>query len=415
MIRFLTTTCLTFALAQGAYALTLQEALIEAYENNPTILKAKFDKQSSYHDVTQARSGFLPNVDITASASRSEREPKNGTETVTHPHVGAVNVKQNLFTGGQTFSSYRSAQKGYESSQSNALVVTQNILVSLVQAYTDVLKDEELLRLQKNQVKVLSTQLDATKSRFKQGEVTKTDVKQAEARVAAAKAAYTQALGTLTTSKTVLKNILGSVPEGMSWPKTTFEFPESVDLVKAQVLESHPRVKSARSQLEANEYLVKRASGQFLPSVVATASFSKNDDISGQNYDDKVVGVSLSMPLFVGGSNVSQLKQAKMNRSSAKELYEQTRRDVEQELVDAFQTYGTAQASLVSFLEAEEAAGLAAEGIVRESELGERDVLDVLDAQQEYLESSVNVFTAKRNVVLSAYRLKAAMGELTAP
>lgn len=412
-MRLFVTSLLMASLPVVATAMTLDEAMVTTLDQNPNIRQAAQTVVSSKEGVVQARGDFMPSVTLSGSTSRQVLEFDDNTENRTHPKVGQVSLSQTLFAGGQNVSAYRSARNLHLASKASEEVTIQRTLISAVEAYMNVLRDEEILDLQENQVAVLNTQLRATNARFKQGEVTKTDVKQAEARLAGAKAQHVKAQGDLVTSETKLRNVLGVLPEDMEWPQFDFPLPAAVEDVRDEVLTNHPAIISALANLTSSKHLETRSKGTFLPTITATASASKNIDASGQDYDANVVGLNLSVPLFRGGKTFSEVRQAKSVKAQAQEQYEQTKRDVEQELVDAFKSFDTSKASLNSFQEAREAAQLAAEGIRREADLGERDVLDVLTTEQDLLQAGVDVTSAKRDMIVSGYRLFAAMGRLT--
>ena len=414
---------LTFALAFGlwsstAFSATLPEVFDRVMATNPVILASEKNVEIASENVKQERADFLPTITASGSIQDVDRDIEAGAETTTSPKSMGVALSQTLFAGGGEFYSYKSAKKLQDQAENEYKSSVQNILSSTADAYIAVLTSEDVYNLQGNQVNLLSEQLKLTKARFEQGEVTRTDVKQAEARLAQAQAARIQAKGNFRTARTALNNLVGEMVTDLSWPELAFELPtEYTPELGDKVLATHPDVVAAMSTFESSEYNVKASRGSHFPTISAVASYTDNRDTNIGKYDigkyeEKVVGFEASIPLFSGGRIFSQVNESIATREQSRQNFDQVKRNVNQELVDAIELYNTAVASLSAFKKSANAASIAEKGVENEQMLGERTVLDLLDARQELLEARVNVAVAKGEVITRAFALLKALGEL---
>lgn len=409
-------TGLNMLLGGSVSALTLTESLELARQNNPQLLATRSGVASSAEQLKQAESGFYPDVDASANFSNVNREFSGGTESKSHPKRYGVTVTQDIFKGFGTLASARSARNTLKASEAELLIQEQTVFLAAVQAYIDVLRDIDVLKLNAYQVEVLGKQLKATKSRYDLGEVTQTDVQQAEARLAAAQAEMVDAEGNLVTSRATFEEVIGVEPDSLSWPVLDFALPDTAEDAMAKALSEHPRIMQALAVLAAQKYAVEGAKSNYYPTVSAQAALEKNIDASGGvngDFDNRSISLNLSVPLFRGGENVSLVRQSIAERERAEQDYQNIRRAIKRELVDAHNAYRTALARQTALNNAVEANRLALRGVEKEAEVGSRTVLDVLDAREEYLSTQVDLTSAKRDSQVSAFRLKAAMGELT--
>lgn len=422
-IKLLSATFLSFGLlTPNAYSENLEEVFAKVMSTNPVILASKNNVDVALENVRQERADFMPTITANGSYTDTKREFDTGVETDTSPKSAGVTLSQTLFAGGGEVYSYKAAKALYDQAQYSYDASVQNVLNSTVEAYINVLTAQDVLNLQINQVKLLTEQLKLTNARFEQGEVTKTDVKQAEARLALAQAERIQSQGDFRTARTVLNNLVGDDVKTLIWPKIMFNLPTdySVEL-REQVLASHPEVLASKAIYNSGKYTVKASRSTYFPQVSAvasftynrdTATFTDNRDTATGDYEDKSVGVQVSLPLFAGGRNVSQVRESIATREQYRQNFDQVRRDINQNLVDTIELYNTAVASLKAYKEAESAAVVAEKGVENEQLLGERTVLDLLDARQELLEARVNVAVARGAVISRAFGLLRALGEL---
>ena len=412
-VTFLSLTLFSTMLAQTSFSMTLNDVLNHVATSNPNVVASQKSIEVADEDVKQERADMLPSLIATGSYTNTKQEFDTGTDTDFTPKVYGATLTQTLFAGGGEYSGYRSAQYLSEEARHNYQSFLQDTLNATASAYINVLTAKEVLDLQVNQVKLLQEQQKLTNARFDQGEVTRTDVKQAEARLALAIAAKIQAKGSYRTARTALQNLVGEHVDDVSWPVVNYDLPTEYSLeLRDEVFEVHPDVLAAKAVFESAKSQVKTARSVYFPRVSAVASYTDYEDSASGDYTNESIGVQVSLPLFEGGRNVSGVRESISLREQARQIFEQSKRDVDQSLFDAIELYNTAVASLKAFKESEAAAIIAEKGVENEQMLGERTVLDLLDARQELLEARVNVAIAKGDVIARTYALLEAMGRL---
>lgn len=407
-------------LSQTASALTLQEAFEASLEENPT-LAAQKELTKQFEQQEQIDLGYnLPEVSAVGSVTvKNERKFSGGSTVNNTPKSYGVVARQPLFMGGENVSRLNSSEKLHESAQATLLQTEQEVLLLTAEAYLNVMLNKRILELNNFQVDVLSKQLEASNARFDLGEITKTDVAQAEARIAASRAAAVAAKGNLITSKATFREIVGLDADNLSWPEgINFDAPDDIEEALQQVLEDHPQVIAALKNVDAEKYQVKQSRSNYLPDITAEARIQRTEDavsFQGNGAVDEVsLVVNAEFPLFRGGRTVGEIKQALAARREAEENFVAARRLVQRELVDAYNNYQTVRAELISRQEATRANEVAYDGVSQETLLGARTTLDLLDAEEELLQARVGEVTAKHGKLLSTFRLLAAMGQLTA-
>jgi len=405
--------------SQSAMALTLEEAMHSTLSENPTL---RAQQQLTQQAKEQAGIDFgvlLPEVAAVGSYTLEDRRSFAGGTTVNNnPKSAAIRVRQTLFSGGENVARMLQSERLYDASAATLRQTEQNALLRAAEAYLNVMLNSRILELNTFQVDVLNKQLAATNSRFELGEVTKTDVSQAEARLAAARAAAVASKGNYITSKAIFREIVGVEATDLSWPEAlNFEAPNDIEQALEYVLEKHPQAVAALKSLEAEKQSINQARSNYLPDITAEARVGRVEDgVSFQgngSINETSLVVNAEFPLFRGGRTVGGVNQAIAARREASENYNAARRTVQRELVDAFNNYQTVRAELLSRQEATRANLVAYEGVKQETLLGARTTLDLLDAEEELLQARVDEVTARHGKVLSTFRLLAAMGQLT--
>tara|TARA_R110000868_G_C10967898_1_gene769301 strand:+ start:1266 stop:2537 length:1272 start_codon:yes stop_codon:yes gene_type:complete len=403
----------TLAFASTAQAETLDDVFVKVLASNPTVLSSYKNVSIAEEGITQAKGDFYPTLSAIGSITDSSSDYKNQSETHNTPKMAGVTFSQPLFAGGRIYSGFQVAQNTYFSAKATHESTVQKTLNSLVKAYIGVLTAKDVLSLQENQVKLLQQQMKMTNARFKQGEITKTDVMQATARLALANADSLQAAGDYRTAQTILETLVGHKVQNLSWPTINFDLPlKYTEELKETTLNTHPNVAASLALLNSKKQAITTAKSAHYPQFNAVASYTNNTDTSSGDYENKQIGVEFTMPLFQGGKTLSRVRSSIAAKEQAYQNYEQVKRDVTANLVDATQLYSTSLATLEAFKENEQAAKRAEEGVEKEQMAGERTVLDLLDARQELLQARVNVTRSKGSVVAQAYNLLSAMGTL---
>ena len=263
----------------------------------------------------------------------------------------------------------------------------------------------------------MQRQLDATRDRFQVGEITRTDVHQAEARLARSTATRIQGEGNLENSRAAYQNVIGTFPEAeLSFPPLPADLPESKEESIRRAAISNPNVVAAQFDHEAALDNVDSNWGQLLPELEFTASADRTLETATENQevDAFTAQITLTMPLYQQGAVYSQVREAKQQVAQELRTIDQQRRDAVEAATQAWETLMSAQARVEAFETQTQAAQVAFEGVEREASVGSRTVLDVLDAEQELLDARVSAVTAQRDEMVAAYQLRSAVGEMTA-
>lgn len=407
----------------------LREALAAAYSSNPDLAAKRAALRASDESVFQANSGFLPTV--SGSASYGKSKSTGDANGVVRPEVNgtgksySLNANQSLFSGFQSVNARKQAEALIKAGRADLLSTEQTIFLNAVTAYVDVIKDEATLGLQNNNVQVLERQLQASKDRFEVGEITRTDVAQSEASLAAAVSQEITAEANLAASRATYRAIIGNTPGSLTQPEALPQLPASLSEAVEFALESNPAVVIARHNEKAAQYAVKQAKGGLSPTIGLRASISRDENEGGQivggilnnsssNTTVKQVGIGMTVPLYTGGAKHSDIRRAKQNRSQRLLLIQSAERQVMEQVSIAWDQFRATNSSIQSIEAQVRANAIALEGVRQEAAVGSRTTLNVLDAEQKLLDSNVQLVRAKRNQYVAAYGLLASIGSLTA-
>jgi len=407
-------------LGVSASAQSLEEALAAAYVNNPTLSAARAALRATDEEVPQALSGWRPTVSLSGySGTAAIRSPSSGgTNKGQHrdPKSAELSVEQPLYQGGRTVAATRKAENRVEAARARLASTEQSVMLDATTAYMNVVRDQAVLELRVNNEQVLRRQLQATEDRFQVGEVTRTDVYQAEARVAGATADRIQAEGDLEVSRAQYRNIVGETPGRLQAPPVPADVPVNVDGAVGEALSNNPDVRAAGFDERASADAVTEVRGELLPSVTLSGSASKDYDTAGENTRQTTyqARVSVSVPLYQAGSTYSRLRGARQTVVENRQNLEAERRNAIEAVTREWETLVTARAAIEAFRAQVTANEIALDGVRREAAVGSRTVLDVLDAEQELLDARVNLVRAQRNLIVAIYGVKSATGALTA-
>lgn len=404
----------------GVSAETLNEALAATYQNNPTLQAQRASVRGVDENVSQAISGWRPEVFATADASaqHSNNALTSGTSASkdTTPTQAALIVSQPVYTGGITDATTKSAEATVLAARESLLSAEQSIFQQAVSAYVNVLSGTAVVDLNNNNVAVLRRQLEAAQDRFEVGEITRTDVAQAEARLADQISNLIQSEGDLRSIRANFERIVGKAPEGLVIPVIPTDFPESEDAALITALENHPDIKTAKFNEESSRHDIRATSGQLLPIITVDGSLSTGNETSGSGSwaDTASIGAFLTVPLYQSGSVYSQVRQARQVNSQRMQEIEEAVRLIRENVVQSWEQLETARSRIGSNQEAVRANTIALEGVEQEAQVGSRTTLDVLNAEQELLDSKVNLVLAQRDQYVAVYNVVASVGKLNA-
>jgi len=424
--------CIAFAAAivsvtlfyRLAEAETLTDSLTAAYMSNPTLAAQRARLRTADEQVPQALSGWRPTVQAFGDAGprRIERNNKAGAGTLTESNENLFNrrlggsIDQPIFRGGRTVAATRGAENSVRAERARLWSVEQSVLLAAISAYVDVYRDQAVLDLTIRNEQRLGRQMEATQDRFRVGEVTKTDVFQAEARLARATADRIEAEGNLVSSRATYRNVVGEMPGSLLQPPLPSPLPLNREASVAAALSGNPDILAVEYDERAAMDNIDEVRGELLPSasLVGNAEREWEATRNGARFDTFEALARVNVPLYQAGAVYSRLRAAKQAASEQRRLLDQSRRDAEESATQAWNNLETARAAINSFRAEVQANGIALEGVEREAEVGARTVLDVLDAEQELLDSQVSLVTSQRNEVVAAFELVSAIGDLTA-
>ncbi|MHC8509275.1 MAG: TolC family outer membrane protein [Rhodospirillales bacterium] len=400
----------------AAPAQTLEEALSQAYANNPEILRERAIVRAADEGVPQALANWRPRVQAAGDYGVAETSTNPGF-TQTQPASVGLTVTQPLFRGGRTVAETAEAENKVQAARARLISIEQNVLLQAATAYFNVVRAEATLDLSVNNERVLRRQLEATEDRFEVGEITRTDVHQAKARLARSTASRIQGEGDLENARAVYQKVVGAAPPGgLEFPGPPAGLPESESDAQRGAAAGNPDIIAAEFNHKAALDAVDAGKGALLPELSFTGGASRTLEAvrDAQQTDKLSASVRLTMPLYQQGAVYSRVRQAKQFAAQQLSAVDVSRRAAVEAATRAWETLVSARAQVASFQTQVEAAEVALEGVEGEAGVGARTVLDVLDAEQELLDARVSAVTARRDELTAAYQLKAALGQMTA-
>ncbi len=405
--------------AGGARAQTLEEVLVGTYNSNPQLLSERARLRATDELVPQAAAGWRPTVQASASygigRERTEVPGVRRTETL-NPLAGSLQASQPLYRGGRTIANTDRSIFQIQAQRAQVFVVEQQVLQAAVQAYMNLYRALAVVQLNANNIEVLKRQLEAAQDRFRVGEVTRTDVAQAESRMARAIADKRQADGNVEVARATFERVSGIVPVDIEFPKRVPKTPPTREEAKRLAEQDNPTIIAARFSELAARSNVRSVSGELLPTVSLDGTVSHNEE--SQNVNTKITTGQLvarvTVPLYEAGSTYSRVREAKQTAGQRRIEIETNRRNVVEQASSRWDTLQSARAQIEALRENIRAAQIALDGVQQEAAVGSRTVLDILDAEQELFNARVNLVSSQRDEMVGVYDLTAAMGQLTA-
>jgi outer membrane protein len=425
----------------SADAETMSSALSRAYMGNPDLNQQRASVRATDENLPRALSAFRPTVTGTANAGaqyQDLREPLSSSSsgssssssggsgssarlhlrTLTFPRGAGVTVQQNFYNGERTRNSSKQAESQIDAARETMRLTEQNTLQNGATAYMNVLRDTAILNLRKNNITVLEEQLRQTRDRFEVGEVTRTDVAQAQSSLAQARSDFYTAQANLQNSIANYRQIIGVEPRRLE-PAQTIErlLPKTLTAAIALGLVEHPGIVAAFHQVDIQALNVKIQEGALLPTLNAVGSVTQNYDISGTPRSQVLTAsgqLQLNVPLYQGGIEYANIRQAKEQLGQSRLNADLQRDTVRATIVSSWGLLETARATIYSSQSAVTAAEIALAGTREEARVGQRTTLDVLNAQQTLLNARVSLVSAQRDRVVASYAVYAAIGKLNA-
>ncbi|MGH6659788.1 MAG: TolC family outer membrane protein [Sphingomicrobium sp.] len=422
MIRHLLFAAAAASLLSGtASADTLREALISAYRTNPTLTGQRETLRGTDANVAIARAAGRPQISATVGLNRDLTRSGILDTGGKGPTLSAgVDLSFPLFNGGSVRNEIRAAETRVEAGRATLRAVEGDVFVSAVAAYMDVMRDRAIVELNQNNVKVLGTNLEATSDRFEIGDLTRTDVAQSEARLQLGRSLLAVSGGRLTASEATYRQVVGHAPATLQPPPPLPPLPGNSEEAVRIALVSNPDLVAVTRQANAAGFDVAVARAGRLPTISGVVSETYINALGGTNGPiantgtQTTAGINARIPIFQGGLPSARIRQAQALEGQQLELVVGTERAVVAATRSAFATYDAAQRAIQSNSVAVKANELALEGARAEQSVGTRTVLDVLNAEQELLNSQVTLVTAKRDAYVAGFQLLNAMGQAEA-
>ncbi len=407
-------------LVDRVLAETLNESLVKAYNSNPKLIAERSKVRAIDEKVSQAMAKWRPEIRVSGNYGHRKISRKYGsgasTDISNRPQSIDLAISQNLFRGFRTQAELNIAESKVAAARSGLIDTEQSLFLEVVDTFVTVLRDDAVLDLQNKNVVVIKQQLQAVRDRFEVGELTRTDVAQGESRLARAIADKASAFANVRKSRAALHKLTGSSPLSLNQPTLPDNLPRSVSDTVALALNNNPQTVTAEFNERAARDAIKVAKGHLLPTVAVDAILAREKDImSSGNQDTKsTLRARFSVPIFQSGAEYSFIREAKQTASRRLSELAVSRRFIENKARDAWENFMVAQARITSFEAAVRAQEVAFEGVEQESKVGSRTVLDVLDAEQELLDSRVKLENAKRVLIVSGFSILSVTGKLTA-
>lgn len=399
----------------------LREALVMAYNTNPTLQAARAQQRAVDEGVPIARSAGLPSVSGTATYSEFVEGSTSNPLAPQRNLDASVNLGMPVYAGGGIRNSINAARTRVAAGQADLRGVETGVFSQVVSAYMDVILAEAVVKLNRANAQRLEVNLQATRDRFEIGDLTRTDVAQSASRLALAQGQTRSAQANLIAARERYIQVVGKAPQDLTAPPALQGLPSSADDAVAIALDSNPDLIAARERSKAAGFDTAATNAKRLPQVSVFASSGYNDFLGSnripgavQSTTDTTVGVRATVPLFQGGLPSAQKRQAQARENAVLEQEIGIERTVIASVRSAYAQWQAAQSLTVSSQTAVDAAMLSLEGVRAENTVGNRTILDILNAENELLNAQVQLVTAKRNAYVAGFNLLAAMGKAEA-
>jgi outer membrane protein len=410
--------CLLGPLSTSAAAESINDAIASAYRYNPRLDAARATLRATDETVAQVNAGYRPTLNGSADVgfSNVETDPRSSTTSgETHPRGYSITASQPLFRGFRVQNGVREAEANVRAGRETLRTAEQSVLLEAATAYMDVVRDQAIVRLRESNVDVLSRELKAARDRFAVGEVTRTDVAQAEASRANAVSQLDLAKSNLQTSRAAFERATGHAPVRVSEPRPMDKrLPRSLDEAISISSKENPAVVGALYREQSARSTVDKIWGELLPSAQVDARYTKRLDPSPvtNSSDTATVVGTLTVPLYSGGEIQARVRGAKQTHLARIQEIEQNRTEVRALVVQAWSQLLASRAQVTSGNVQVQSNRTALTGVREEEKVGQRTLLDVLNAEQALLNAQVDLVTAQRNVVVFSYTVLQNIGRL---
>ncbi|MDB5714223.1 MAG: hypothetical protein JWO15_1620 [Sphingomonadales bacterium] len=414
----------TVLVAGPASADTLREALAKDYRSNPTLTAARAGQRATDEGVPIARARGLPSANATASYSEDFVRSALNFTSPARSVGGAVNLTVPIYSGGAVRNGIKAADARVSAGQANLRDTEATLFANVVAAYMDVIRDQAIVSLNQQNLQVLNVNLEATRDRFQVGDLTRTDVAQSQARLSEARSQLESAQATLINSRETYVRLVGEPAVALEPPPPLPNLPQSPDTAVTVALDNNPALLAAQRRRDAARFDTSVARAARSPTVAAVSGYNYQNFLGSltsgvpgldtQTSKTAQAGVQLTIPLYQGGLPTAQVRRAQALESQSIEQTIEVERNIVAQTRASYASWRASNELIVSSQAAVDANTLSLEGVRAENSVGNRTILDILNAEQELLNSQVNLVSARRNSYVAGFSLLAAMGQAEA-
>jgi len=411
----------SLVLSSQAAAVTLQEALIHAYQTNPQLLAGREALRVTNEQYPQAIAQWLPTVTAESSAGRniSKSDQDGHSMSTTQTFNNAISFSQTLYKGGQNFAGLRSAAATIDNRRVTLAKTEQTVLLAAITAYMNLIRDYETRKARAKNVEVLTERLATTQVQFDLGQKTRADLAQAQSRLASAEADLTTSESTVNNSEASFQRVIGLDPEDLVFPTIEETLPKTVDDAVEQAIAQNLDVRAGEHNIRIAEASLDSTQGKRLPTLAISTSYRRDrTGTRGTTSDTTATSVegsiSLTVPIYQNGSELSSVRAAKKTILQRKLELDNQRLAAKESAIQAWGNLINSRAKVVSQTRQVDAATVARTNVEAELQIGRRTVLNLLDAEKELLDAEVNLISSQRDVVVFAYTLLSNLGQLNA-
>lgn len=413
----------------AAAAMSLEDALVSAYQGNPQLVAARAQLRATDEGVPQALGGWKPQVVISGSIGKGQvkqyygsypNNTQNQSTTTYYPHMtpssATIQITQPVYSGW-TGPSVDQAEATVRAQRANLDATEQQVLLQAVGAYLAVLQNQQIVEANRGNLNVLRQQRDAARERAALRQGTRTDLAQAETRLAGALASLQQAQANLQSAGATFEQVIGEKPIALTIPPPPPVQIDNRDGVLSAASSVNPTVIAAEQQIKASEHAIDAAAGQLLPSVSLQALSQRTyEDGTGWGFTQvqTQITANVQVPLYEAGVVSSQVRQAKQTHAQNRALRDNARKQAVSSAQQALDQLAGARARVTAQRESVTAGQIALEGVKAEFGAGQRTLYDVLQAQQDLFNAQVSLTQAEVDQLNANYQVVAAVGKLTA-
>ena len=408
----------------NVFAVTLSEALLQAYNENPELNAERENIKSSKEDVKISRSQFLPSITLSGSKSQentkklTNRSGTNSTITNVDPTTQSIDVQQKIFQGFAGIASMEKSKIGLNLAEAKLLKTEQDILYKAVEAYSGLIFADEKLKINQNNIDLLERQVETDQARLERGQITLADLAQSESSLAGAQAKSIQARNEAVTTQLIYEKIIGPINDLSTLDKKfdlNFEIPIDLDKAIKISKKNNPNLIISRLEFEQSKRDLTIARSELSPSATLSFNSSRTDDVSStlNERDKETLKATISWPIFNGGKNTASLNRSKNLKNRNKLLFDNAIKTNETNVASAWSSLQSSRSLLNSVKSQVKAAEIANEGVTVEYESGlGRSTLDVIQSNSILLSSKISFADSERNYLLSQFRLLQSVGLL---